>query len=70
MRDINTISAQIIDAAIKVHSALGSGLLESAYGDCPLHEGTPPRPSAPSAVKPTTDPSKPRRPRRIAEDCG
>ena len=31
MRDINQISAQIIDAAMKMHSALGRGLLESAY---------------------------------------
>jgi hypothetical protein len=29
MRDINQISARIIDAAMKVHSALGPGLLES-----------------------------------------
>ncbi|HSZ59865.1 MAG TPA: GxxExxY protein [Tepidisphaeraceae bacterium] len=38
MRDINQISAEIIDAAIKVHSALGPGLLESAYEGCLLHE--------------------------------
>ncbi|HSZ57806.1 MAG TPA: GxxExxY protein [Tepidisphaeraceae bacterium] len=47
MREINQISAQISDAAMKVHSALGSGLLESASEDCLLHEGTlrvPPRP--------------------------
>lgn len=30
----NEISAQIVDAAIKVHSALGPGLLESAYEAC------------------------------------
>ncbi|HSZ59863.1 MAG TPA: hypothetical protein VK797_29745 [Tepidisphaeraceae bacterium] len=29
MRDINQISAEIIDAAMKVHSARGPGLLES-----------------------------------------
>ena len=38
MKDINWITAQIIDAAMKVHSALGPGLLESAYHGCLLHE--------------------------------
>ena len=38
MRDINEISAQVIDAAMKVHTALGPGLLESAYEACLLHE--------------------------------
>lgn len=32
------ISGQIIDAAIRVHSKLGPGLLESAYHLCLLHE--------------------------------
>jgi len=32
--DINQISGQIVDAALKVHSALGPGLLESAYESC------------------------------------
>jgi GxxExxY protein len=36
--DINEISGQIIDAAMKVHSALGAGLLESAYEACLLYE--------------------------------
>jgi GxxExxY protein len=32
--EINRVSAQIVDSAIKVHSALGPGLLESAYEAC------------------------------------
>ena len=35
---INEISGQIVDAAMKVHSALGPGLLESAYEACLLFE--------------------------------
>jgi len=38
MNDINQITGQIVDAAMKVHSALGLGLLESAYQGCLLHE--------------------------------
>ncbi len=34
----NEISGQIINAAMKVHSALGSGLLDSAYECCMLYE--------------------------------
>jgi GxxExxY protein len=34
------ITHQIIDAAMKVHSALGAGLLESAYHVCLVHEFT------------------------------
>jgi GxxExxY protein len=34
----NDVSGQIIDAAIKVHTALGPGLLESAYEACLKHE--------------------------------
>ena len=34
----NEISGVIVDAAMKVHSALGPGLLESAYEACLRHE--------------------------------
>jgi len=34
MRDLNELSGIIVDAAIQVHSALGPGLLESAYETC------------------------------------
>lgn len=36
--NINEITGQIIDAAVKVHSALGPGLLESAYEACMIYE--------------------------------
>ena len=36
--DRNEISGEIVDAAMKVHSALGPGLLESAYAACLRHE--------------------------------
>ena len=36
--ELNDISGKIIDAAIKVHSALGSGMLEGAYEICLIHE--------------------------------
>src|SRR5262245_57201703 len=35
---INEISGAIVDAAMKVHSALGPGLLESAYEACLKYE--------------------------------
>jgi len=34
----NEISGAIVDEAMKVHSALGPGLLESAYAACLRHE--------------------------------
>ena len=35
---VDEISGQIVDAAIRVHSALGPGLLESAYETCLTYE--------------------------------
>jgi len=36
--DKNEISGKIVDSALKVHSSLGPGLLESAYEACLLYE--------------------------------
>ena len=36
--ELNQISGKIIDCAMKVHTALGAGLLESAYEACLAHE--------------------------------
>lgn len=41
----NEIGASIVDAAIKVHSVLGPGLLESAYEACLVFEPQLSRPS-------------------------
>jgi GxxExxY protein len=38
MEELNRISGQIIDAAMKVHSKLRPGLLESAYQACLIFE--------------------------------
>jgi GxxExxY protein len=35
---INQVSAAIVNSAMRVHSLLGPGLLESAYGACLAHE--------------------------------
>ncbi len=35
---INELTGQVVDAAIKVHSILGPGLLEKAYQICLAHE--------------------------------
>ena len=36
----NDASRVVIDAALKVHTTLGAGLLESAYDACIFHEFT------------------------------
>ena len=36
--EINQITHEILDSAFKVHSALGPGLLESAYQACLVYE--------------------------------
>ena len=36
--EINQITGQIVDAAMKVHTKLGPGLLESAYEACLAYE--------------------------------
>lgn len=36
--EVNEISGRIVDAAMKVHTVLGPGLLESAYHACLTHE--------------------------------
>jgi GxxExxY protein len=52
--ELNEVTGQIIDAAMKVHSALGPGLLESTYEACLVYElnkrGLPTRNQVPLAV--------------------
>jgi len=36
--ELNEISGQVVDAAMKVHTALGPGLMENAYEACLEHE--------------------------------
>jgi len=38
MLDIETLAKDVVDCAIKVHKALGPGLLESAYQYCHAYE--------------------------------
>ena len=37
-KDLELIARDIVDSVIKVHKALGPGLLESAYQHCLVHE--------------------------------
>jgi GxxExxY protein len=38
MMDIEEVASEIVDSAVKVHKALGPGLLESAYQQCLAYE--------------------------------
>jgi GxxExxY protein len=38
VEDIEEVAKDVVDAAIKVHKALGPGLLESAYQQCHIYE--------------------------------
>jgi GxxExxY protein len=40
MKDIEDVGREIVDSAIKIHRALGPGLLESAYQSCLIYELT------------------------------
>jgi len=36
--ELNIITGEIVDAAVKIHKAIGPGLLENAYEICLVHE--------------------------------
>lgn len=36
--ELNQVSGAIVDSAMKVHTALGAGMLESTYEICLIHE--------------------------------
>ena len=36
--DVNKISREVVDAAMKVHTVLGPGLMENAYEACLMYE--------------------------------
>ncbi len=36
--EIERVASHIVDSAVKIHTALGPGLLESAYQSCMVHE--------------------------------
>lgn len=38
MEQINTITSKILQAAFRVHTVLGAGLLESSYEECMDYE--------------------------------
>ena len=38
MTNIEAVATQIVDSSIKIHKALGPGLLESAYQECLAYE--------------------------------
>jgi iron complex transport system substrate-binding protein len=38
MREVNDITGKIVDAAVRIHSELGPGLLESVYGVLLYHD--------------------------------
>jgi GxxExxY protein len=38
VRNLNALTGIIVDSAIQVHSAIGPGLLESAYQTCLAYE--------------------------------
>ena len=38
LRTLDEITGAVVDSAIKIHTALGRGLLESVYEKCLAHE--------------------------------